>query len=93
MNSGFLLRCLLTLSLWVIPAAANADPPSSQVTVLKAARLIDGTGAPTLSPAMILIEGERIIEIGSNLRVPAGARVIELRMRPCCQGLSICTPT
>src|SRR5882724_2120800 len=79
MNSGFLLRCLLALSLWVIPAAANADLPSSQVTVLKAARLIDGTGAPTLSPAMILIEGERIVEIGSNLRVPAGARVIELK--------------
>jgi imidazolonepropionase-like amidohydrolase len=80
LNSGFLLRCLLALSLWVIPAAAaSADPTSSQVTVLKAARLIDGTGAPTLSPAMILIEGERIVEIGPNLHVPAGARVIELK--------------
>jgi len=80
MNSGFLLRWLLTLSLWVIPASAtNADSPSSQLTVLKAARLIDGTGAPTLSPAMILIEGERIVEIGPNLRVPAGAGVIDLK--------------
>jgi hypothetical protein len=73
MNSSFLLRWLLTLSLWAIPAAANADPLSSQITILKAARLIDGTGAPTLSPAMILIEGERIVEIGSSLRIPAGA--------------------
>jgi imidazolonepropionase-like amidohydrolase len=79
MNSSFLLRWLLTLSLWAIPAAANADPLSSQITILKAARLIDGTGAPTLSPAMILIEGERIVEIGSSLRIPAGARVIELK--------------
>ena len=76
--SGFLLRCLLTLSLLGIAAAANADPPSSQVTMLRAARLIDGTGAAPLSPAMILIEGTRIVEIGSNLSVPAGARVIEL---------------
>ena len=79
MMPRLLLRWLL-LSLWFIPAAATkAEPPSSQLTVLKAARLIDGTGAPTLSPAMILIEGERIVEIGPNLRVPAGARVIDLK--------------
>jgi imidazolonepropionase-like amidohydrolase len=79
MNSGFLLRWLL-LFLWFIPAAeTSADPPASQLTILRAARLIDGTGAPTLSPAMILIEGERIVEIGSNLRVPPGSRVIGLK--------------
>jgi imidazolonepropionase-like amidohydrolase len=79
MLSGFLLRWLLALSVCVIPAAAtNAQAPSAQIIILRAARLIDGTGAPTLSPAMVLVQGERIIDIGSNLRVPAGARVIEL---------------
>jgi imidazolonepropionase-like amidohydrolase len=79
MMSGFLLRWLLTLTLFLIPASiTNADTASPQITLLKAARLLDGTGAPTLSPAMVLIEGERIAEIGSALRLPAGARVIDL---------------
>jgi len=77
--TGLLERCLLALLFSFIPAAAaNGQTPSAQVTILKAARLIDGTGAPTLQPAMIRVEGERIVEVGSNVRVPAGAHVIEL---------------
>jgi imidazolonepropionase-like amidohydrolase len=79
MMSGFSLRGLLALSACLISAAAtNAQAPSAQIIILRAARLIDGTGAPTLSPAMVLVQGERIIEVGSNLRVPVGARLIEL---------------
>jgi imidazolonepropionase-like amidohydrolase len=58
--------------------AANLHAQSPQVTILKAARLIDGTGAATVTPAMIRIEGERILEVGSSVRIPAGARVIDL---------------
>src|SRR5262245_37596703 len=77
--AGLLARSLLGLFLCFIPAAAtNVQAPSAQITILRAARLIDGTGAPTLQPAMIRVEGERIVEFGSNLRVPAGAHVIEL---------------
>ena len=77
--AGLLERWLLALVLCFIPAATTTgQAPSAQITILRAARLIDGTGAPSLQPAMIRIEGERIVEVGSNLRVPAGARVIEL---------------
>jgi imidazolonepropionase-like amidohydrolase len=70
---------LIALAVCLIPAVeTKAQAPTAQITILKAARLIDGTGAPTLQPAMILVEGERIIEVGPNLRVPAGARVMEL---------------
>ena len=58
------------------PLAAQSRP--SQVIVLRAARMIDGTGTAPTMPAMIRIEGERIAEVGKNLRVPAGARVIDL---------------
>jgi imidazolonepropionase-like amidohydrolase len=79
MMSGFLHRSLLLFSLCIIFAGpAMAEAASSQLTIVKAARLIDGTGAPTLSPAMVLIEGDRIIEVGSHLRIPAGARIIDL---------------
>jgi imidazolonepropionase-like amidohydrolase len=70
---------LIALAVCLIPAVeTKAQAPTAQITILKAARLIDGTGAPTLQPAMILVEGERIIEVGPSLRVPAGARVMEL---------------
>lgn len=78
-RAGLLARWLLALFLCFIPAtAANGQAPSAQVIILKAARLIDGTGAPTLQPAMIRVEGGRIVEVSPNLRIPAGARVIEL---------------
>ncbi len=56
------------------PGAQSA----TDVTVLRAARLIDGTGAPPIQPGMIRIEGERIADVGSDIRVPAGARVVDL---------------
>jgi imidazolonepropionase-like amidohydrolase len=64
-----------------VPLPAQAPPAQarpSQVTVLRAARMIDGTGGPPLAPAMIRIEGERIVEVGATLRVPPGARVLDL---------------
>jgi imidazolonepropionase-like amidohydrolase len=70
---------LLAVFLCFIPAVAtNGQAPRGQIIVLRAARLIDGTGAGILQPAMIRVEGERIIEVGSNLRIPAGAHLIDL---------------
>ena len=56
------------------PGADSATP----VVVLRAARLIDGTGAAPIQPGMIRLEGERIAEVGSDIRIPAGARVVDL---------------
>jgi imidazolonepropionase-like amidohydrolase len=76
---GLLARWLIALAVCLIPAVeTKGQTPPAQITIPKAALLIDGTGAPTLQPAMIRVEGERIVEVGSNLRVPTGARVIEL---------------
>ena len=55
---------------------AQGEPAAT--TILKAARLIDGRGGPPLVPGMVRVEGERIVEVGSSLAVPAGARVIDL---------------
>ena len=71
------------LPLWsLVLALANgqlaAQSRAPQVTVLRAARMIDGTGAAPITPAMIRIEGGRIAEVGKSLRVPSGARLIEL---------------
>ena len=51
---------------------------AQEVTVLKAARLIDGTGAATVQNAVVVITGNRITAVGSNIAVPQNAKVIDL---------------
>jgi imidazolonepropionase-like amidohydrolase len=53
---------------------------AQQTTVLRAARMIDGTGAPTVSNAAIVVTDDRIVAVGpaSAVAVPAGARVLDL---------------
>src|SRR6202140_1038473 len=64
----------LAFSLFALAAFA-ADAPSN-VVVLRAARLIDGRGGSIVSPAVIVVRGNRIESIGGA--VPAGAQVIDL---------------
>jgi imidazolonepropionase-like amidohydrolase len=61
----------------LISLAASAAHPAD-VVVIKAARLVDGRGGAPVAPAAVVVEGERILEVGSNVKVPAGARVLDL---------------
>jgi len=56
--------------------AAPVPPPA--VTIVKAARLIDGSGGAPMAPAMVRVEGERITAVAPALPVPPGARVLDL---------------
>jgi imidazolonepropionase-like amidohydrolase len=58
--------------------AAGPGPEGRPVTIVKAARLIDGRGGPPVAPAMVRVEGERIEAVAQRLVVPAGASVIDL---------------
>jgi imidazolonepropionase-like amidohydrolase len=60
----------------VLPASAQEAAPA--VTVLKAARLFDGTRDTTVANGVIVVEGGSIKAVGSGLAVPAGATVIDL---------------
>jgi imidazolonepropionase-like amidohydrolase len=64
--------------LLAVIAASSASAQAPAVVVLKAARLIDGRGSAPLAPAMVRVDGDRIVEVGARLPVPAGARVIDL---------------
>jgi imidazolonepropionase-like amidohydrolase len=50
------------------------------VVVLKAAHLIDGTGAPAITNAVVVIDDNRITAVGSarSINIPANAKVIDL---------------
>ena len=53
---------------------------AQKTTVLRAARMIDGTGAQMVSNAVVVVDGDRIVAAGpaATVAVPAGARVLDL---------------
>jgi len=65
------------LAVLFVCAIGYAQTPSAPV-VLKAARLFDGKSETLMSPAMILVQGDRIQAVGSSIQVPTGATVIDL---------------
>ena len=51
----------------------------SNIKVIQCGNLIDGTGAPGVEDAVIVIEGSTIKEVGhgSDVSIPDGAQVID----------------
>jgi imidazolonepropionase-like amidohydrolase len=75
------LPALTALSFLAASASAQAPSaaaPKSDVVVLKAARLFDGTGDKTIANGVVIVEAGKIKAAGAGLAVPAGARVIDL---------------
>jgi imidazolonepropionase-like amidohydrolase len=58
-------------------AFATAQQPSAPM-VLHAARLLEVDSGNMLQPGEILVEGQRIREVGKTVQHPAGARTIDL---------------
>jgi len=57
------------------------DPPIGKgVVVLKAARLIDGTGKPAIQNGVVVVTDNMITAVGtsSQVQIPAGAKIIDL---------------
>jgi imidazolonepropionase-like amidohydrolase len=59
------------------PATIAQKSPAHSV-VLQAARLLEVDTGRIISPAEILVEGERITAVGSTVQHPSGAEVIDL---------------
>ena len=56
------------------------SPEGKGVVALKAARLIDGTGAAPINNAVIIVTDNKITAVGdvASVRVPSGAKIIDL---------------
>ena len=70
---------------FVAGAAGQAAP--ERAIVLHAARLLDVKNGRMVSPGEVLVRGERIVEVGSAVKRPAGAEVIDLGDRTLLPGL------
>src|SRR5437867_6961565 len=64
--------CLILLCFGVSALAAD------QSVVLKAARMFDGKSNALVQNAVVIVQGDRIVDAGSNLPIPSGAQVIDL---------------
>jgi imidazolonepropionase-like amidohydrolase len=75
-----MLRTLLVVNVLLLGSSFRPQATMAQDTpiVIKAARLIDGRGGAPLEPAMVRIAGEKIAEVGTQLAIPKGAKIIDL---------------
>src|SRR5437667_6556933 len=64
--------CLILLCFGVSALAAD------QSVVLKAARMFDGKSNALVQNAVVIVQGDKIVDAGSNLPIPSGAQVIDL---------------
>ena len=51
---------------------------ADQTIVLKGARLFDGKSKALVQNGVVIVQGDKIVNVGSNLSVPDGARLIDL---------------
>jgi imidazolonepropionase-like amidohydrolase len=89
MTTRILLIALISLSLvtFVADASGQAAAAPSHPIVLRAARLLDVKTGRTVKPGEILVQGERIVEVGTTVKHPGGSEVIDLGDRTMLPGL------
>jgi imidazolonepropionase-like amidohydrolase len=71
-------------------AAPRAQPPApaaGPITAIRAGRLLDPEAGRVLTNQIIVVEGNRIRDVGPNVAIPPGAQVIDLSQMTVMPGL------
>ena len=74
----------------LLAAPASAQPQgaaAAPVTAIRAGRLLDPDAGRILANQIVLVEGNRIRDVGPNVQIPAGAQVIDLSRMTVMPGL------
>lgn len=61
----------------VLQSGARSAPPTG-ITAIRAGRLFDARAGTMLTNQVVLINGDRITEVGSAVQIPANAKVVDL---------------
>ena len=69
---------ILVVGIGLMVVAFSRMSAQEQTTAIRAGRLFDAKAGTMLTNQVVLIRGDRIADVGANLAVPAGARVIDL---------------
>lgn len=75
-----LLPAVALLALTSLAEAQQYPTRGNGTVVLRAARVIDGTGAAPIQNGVVVVTDDRIVAVGaaSSVRIPAGARQVNL---------------
>src|SRR6202521_2053777 len=79
--------CRRSILLMLCCSAAARAQPAIRPIVLHAAPLLAGETGQTLAPCQVLVVGERIMEVGTSVKHPADAEIIDLGDRTLLPGL------
>jgi len=82
--------CLVLLQFFFASLLTAQLRPSTQVTVIRAGKLVDVDTARVLSNQLILVREGKIEAVGEHLTIPAGATVIDLSKMTVLPGLIDC---
>lgn len=85
--SLLLLLCLLVVGRNKALTDHHHLRSEPRTIAIRCGRLIDGKSAAPINNAIVLIEGERIIAVGRDLKIPKGAEVIDLSKATVLPGL------
>ncbi len=77
-TTQFFPALAVLVSLCMVISNAQTRPDSAHAIVLHAAHLLEIESGRTLTPGEVLVQGERIAEVGTKVAHPAGAEVIDL---------------
>ncbi|MDR0788523.1 MAG: amidohydrolase family protein [Gemmatimonadota bacterium] len=80
--------CLVSLILPLLAACGDGAQVTS-MQVFTGARLIDGTGAPPIENAVVIVDGGQIVAVGEagTVELPRGIETVDLRGRTLIPGL------
>ena len=77
----------LCTSAVLTPSAVGQSAPAPRPVVLHAARMLDVKAGKIVAPGEILVQGDRIVEVGASVKHPTNADVIDLGDRTLMPGL------
>lgn len=80
----------MVLAIFVVFGTANASwSQTAQVLAIRAGRLFDSNTGQESAHQVVIVRGERILEVGpeNQIKIPAGARVIDLSQTTVLPGL------
>jgi imidazolonepropionase-like amidohydrolase len=71
------------------PSRLNIEPPPAEGVAVRAGRLFDPKSGSNLANQVILIKGDRIVDVGpaDRVKIPQGARVLDLSRATVLPGL------
>jgi imidazolonepropionase-like amidohydrolase len=71
-------------------APAQQTPAPDFVTAIKAGRLVEVENGRVLEKQIILLRGKKIVAVGADLQIPAGATILDLSTKTVLPGLIDC---